>query len=136
MSSALSCRHQTGPEDRAGTADGVSSPIRSTIKSTDCSSSHLPEGPLTPSVLVQFGHEARFSCPQHVVAGEVHGSVQVADGQAEPQHTVRQVDGLFGSLQSFHRVSQTQHCGSEHTHGSHQTPSLRNTHTCFTYTFL
>lgn len=61
-----------------------------------------PERSLTPFVLVQFGDEACFSRPQDVIAGEVHGSVEVADGQAEPQHAVGKVDGPLGSLQRLH----------------------------------
>lgn len=68
-----------------------------------------PERPLAPFVLVQLGDEACLSSPQDVVADEVHGSVQVAEGQAQPQHAVRQVDGSLGRLQRLQRVSQAQH---------------------------
>jgi len=64
-------------------------------------------------VLVQRGDEARLPGPQDVVTDEVHGSVEVADGQAQPRHAVRQVDGPLGRLQRLHRVPQTQHCGTQ-----------------------
>lgn len=57
-------------------------------------------------MLVEFGDETGFSCPQHIVAGKVHGSVKVTDGQAEPQHAVRKVYGPFGGLQGLHGVAQ------------------------------
>lgn len=82
-----------------------------------------PERSLTPFVLVQHGDEACFSCPQDVVTGKVHGSVEVANGQAEPQHAVRKVNGPLGSLQCLHGVSQTQHCGTP-THISHNPSAL------------
>lgn len=68
-----------------------------------------PERSLAPLVLVQLGDDSCFSSPQDVVTGEVHGSVQVADGQAQPQNAVREVDGPLGRLQRLQRVSQTQH---------------------------
>ena len=61
-------------------------------------------------MLVQLGDEARLSSPQNIVTGKVHGFVKVADGQAEPQHAVREVDGPLGCLQGLNGVSQTQHC--------------------------
>lgn len=64
---------------------------------------------MAPVVLVQPGEEAGFGSPQDVVTGEVQGSVQVAEGQAEPQNAVGEVDGSLGRLQRLHRVSQTQH---------------------------
>lgn len=82
-----------------------------------------PKRSLTPFLLIQFGDEACFSSPQDVVTGKVHGFVEVADGEAEPQHTVREVDGPLGSFQCLHRVSQTQHCGTQ-THISHSPSAL------------
>lgn len=67
---------------------------------------HTPERSLTPLVLVEFGDETGFSRPQHIVAGKVHGSVKVTDGQAQPQHAVRKVYGPFGGLQGLHGVAQ------------------------------
>lgn len=50
----------------------------------DQSKEVVPERSLTPFLLVQFGDEACFSSPQNIVTGKVHGSVEVADGNAEP----------------------------------------------------
>ena len=49
-------------------------------------------------MLVEVLEEAGLPGPQNVVTGEVHGSVEVGHGEAQPQYAVRQVDGSLGRL--------------------------------------
>lgn len=94
-----------------------------------------PEGSLPPLLLVHAGRQPHLPRPQDVVAGEVHGPVEVAEGDAEAQHHVGQVDGSLRRLQSVGRAAQAQHCGTEgqrsergglggvtHTHTHTQSP--------------
>lgn len=74
---------------------------------------HSPERPLAPFVLVHLMQKASFSSPQNVVTGKIYGLVEVSHGQAQPQHTVRQVDCPLSCLQSLCRVPQTHHWSKE-----------------------
>lgn len=68
-----------------------------------------PEWSLTPFLLVHVWDEARLPCPQNIVAGKVHGSVQVAHSDAETQNYIRQMDSPFGCLQSICGIPQPEH---------------------------
>lgn len=101
--------------------------------------SFSPECSLAPLVLVQLGDDSGLRGPQHVVAGQVQGPVEVAHRQAQPQHAVRQVHRPLGRLQRLHAAAQPQHCADtasaqtqqqhRHRHSSWSSCSGRDTHT-------